>query len=349
VRRLPRAAPLLAAVAIVSSLPAAAGASAAARPTFASLTAHLVPPRPSLRGATVVSSAAGFARAVASARAGQTIEVRGNVRVPGEFTGFDRVVRGGTVNVVFDPGAGFTGGAGPHLPAVWLKGAGGWRIWGGTVANPSGNGILVYGMPGPFVWTGFSVSGTADTCVAVYPVDGDVDRLTLVGRAGTAAPDLAYDPHAEKGTGIHAWNIADANGGVVAHSTFAADVVDQATGAGVEVDTSRIGPGVTLYARARRLGFPVPGTSWTGRAREQVAGNVVQLWGGTPPGSLRIAYVEGADIQGRILETSGVDRGASLSRVTLVRGRISGPILRNPLLSRVAYAFRGGLRSLLRR
>jgi hypothetical protein len=314
----------------------------AAPPTFASETASLDRPPP--RGRAVeVSSASGLARALARARAGETIRVRGDVRVPGEFVGFDRVVRGGTVNVVLGPGVRFTGGRG-GLPAVFVRRAGGWRIWGGTVANPGGGGILVYATPGPFAWTGFRVRDTGGTCVSVLPVGGDVRGVTLAGVAGTARPDLALDPHAEKGTGIHAWNIGDANGGLVVDSTFAADVVDQATGAAVEIDTSRIGGRVVVYARARHLGFAVPGTSWTGDAREQVAGNVVQLWGGTPPGRLDLRYVEGADIQGRILETSGVARGADLSRVTLEVGRATGPILLDPRLSRVAYAREGGIR-----
>ncbi len=312
--------------------------------TFASATSHLGGRRPSLEHAVAVSSTAAFVSAVSAARAGEVIHVLRGVWIPGEFTGFDRVVPGGSVDVVFDRGSGFTGMAGPHLPAVWLKDAGGWRIWGGTITNADGNGILVYAMPGPLVWTGFRVSRTADTCVAVYPIGGDIARLTLDGVAGTATPNLAYDPHPEQGTGIHAWNIGDAAGGLVTNSTFAADVVNQATGAAVEIDTGQIGPAVTVYARARRLGFPVPGTAWNGDATQQVAGNVIQLWGGTPAGSLRIAYAEGSHIAGRILETDGVDAGADLSRVTLERGRISGPILLNRALSRIAYAVRNGLR-----
>lgn len=203
----------------------------------------------------------------------------GNVTIPGEFTGFNRVVSGGTVNVIFEPGAGFSGMAGSNLPAVWLKGAGGWRIWGGTITNPQGNGILAYAMPGPFTWTGFTVHNTGNTCVAVYPIGGNITGLTLKGVAGTSSPDLSLDPHAEKGTGIHAWNIADATGGTVSNSTFATDTVDQATGSAVEVEADQIGGNVTIFARATHVGFAVPGTSWTGDAQQQVAGNVIQLWG----------------------------------------------------------------------
>src|SRR5581483_10076789 len=272
--------------------------------TFASTTAWLNRP-PTLPRRTIrVTTVGGLARAVRRARAGQTIVVRGPMQIPGEFRGFDRVVRGGLVRVVLGPGVAFTGGKGQNLPAVLLRDSGGWRIWGGTITNPDGNGILVYAMPGPVTWTGFTVHDTGDTCVSVYPVDGNISWLRLSGVTGTATPNLAFDPHAEKGTGIHAWNIADAGGGVVQDSVFAADVVDQATGAGVEIDTSQIGPNVTVYARAQHLGFAVPGTSWTGDAKQQVAGNVVQLWGGTPPGSLDLAYIEGADIQGRVLDTT---------------------------------------------
>jgi hypothetical protein len=264
--------------------------------------------------------------------------------VPGEFTGFNRVVSGGTVDVVLGPHVTFTGGGGRALPAVFVRGSGGWRIRGGSVTNPDGGGILVYASPGPFRWTGFRVTGTASGCVAVLPVGGNVDHVVLAGVTGTARPDLSLDPHSEKGTGIQAWNIADATGGVVEHSTFVANVVDQATGAAVQIDTSQIGPGVTVSARARHLGFAVPGTGWTGDAQRQVAGNVIQLWGGTLPGSLDLRYVAGGDIQGRLVDTTGVYPGANLSHVTVDAARATGPILQNPLLSGPAASAIDGMR-----
>lgn len=311
--------------------------------TFESETAYLNVPVPNLTHAVTVSSASAFSAAVRRAKAGQTINVRANVLIPGEFTGFDRVISGGTVDVVFQPGAGFTGNAGAGLPAVWIRNSGGWRIWGGTIVNPSGDGLMFYTLPGPFTWTGFSVGQTAGAGVDVFPTGGDISGLTLAGVAGSSSQDIDGDPHAEKGTGIHAWNIADSPEGIVLNSTFAADTLNQATGAAVEIETDRVS-NVVVYARAKHLGFALPGTTWTGDAKQQGAGNVVQLWGGTPPGRLDIRYVEGNDIQGRILETAGLYGGADLSQVTVDYGRATGPILQNPLLSRVAYAAADGIR-----
>jgi hypothetical protein len=95
------------------------------------------------------------------------------------------------------------------------------------------------------------------------------------------------------------------------------------------------------------LGFALPGTTWTGRAKDQVAGNVVQLWGPTPPddGSLDIRYVEGNAIQGRILEAGGAYDGASYAGTSVDYGRATGSILEDRRLSRVAYDVgRTGLR-----
>ncbi|HXH97222.1 MAG TPA: hypothetical protein VNH40_08440, partial [Gaiellaceae bacterium] len=326
-----------------SSAATAVVASVTGSSTFASKTAYLDAPLPDLSNAITVASASAFNAAVANAKAGQTINVLGNVQIPGKFTGFNRVISGGTVNVVFQPGAGFTGMAGTRLPAVWIKGSGGWRIWGGTITNPDGNGILVYAMPGPFVWTGFRVSNTGDTCVAVYPVDGNINGLTLKGVAGTADPNLSFDPHAEKGTGIHAWNIADASGGLVQNSTFAADTLDQATGAAVEIKTGQIGANVTVFARAKHLGFPLAGTTWNGYATQQTAGNVIQLWGTTVNGNLNVKYAEGNGIQGRILETGGMYGGASLANAYLDYGTATGLILESPLVSKIAYNARDGI------
>jgi hypothetical protein len=280
---------------------------------------------------------------MASATAGQTYDVLGTVKIPGEFMGWNRVVSGGVVNVVFEPGAGFTGGAGAQLPAVWLKNSGGWRIWGGSLSNPNGGGLLVYAMPGPFTWTGFSSGQTATTGVSVLPVGGNISNLILAGVSGSSSENLAYDPHLEKGTGLHGWNLADATGGLVQNSTFACDVLNQATGAGVEIETDRVS-NVVVFARAVHLGFPLAGTTWSGYAKSQVAGNVIQLWGGSAPGTLDIRYAEGNDIEGRIVETNGVSSGADLSRVSVGYGRATGPIIKSPMLSKVAYAIKGGLK-----
>lgn len=51
-----------------------------------------------------------------------------------------------------------------------------------------------------------------------------------------------------------------------------------------------------------------------------------------------LARAEGRDIEGRILETSGVAQGADFSAVSLVYGRPSDKILGNPAFSKVAYA-----------
>lgn len=312
-----------------------------AAPTFASETAYLNGHRPSLKNAVKVGSPRAFNRAIARAKGGQTIDVLGNVLIPGSFSGFNRVIRHGTVNVVFERGAGFVGGN-ETGQAVFIGNSGGWRLWGGTISNPGGSGIRVYAMPGPFTWTGFTVGNTGDTCVAVYPVGGNIDRLVLKGAAGTAAPNLSFDPHDEKGTGIHAWNIADATGGLVENSVFAADTRNQATGAAVEIETDRVS-NVVVYARAQNLGFALSNTSWNGDASQQVAGNVIQLWGGSAAGRLDVRYVEGDRVQGRMVETDGVDEGADLSQVSVDYGRATGPILQNPLLSRVAYEATGGL------
>lgn len=301
--------------------------------------------RPSvIRRKLHVDSARAFVEAVERARPGETIVATGDFEISGEFKGFDRVVPdGGSVDIRLGPGVRFTGGR-PGYPAVFVSGAGGWRISGGTITNRGGDGILFYALPGPFAWTGFRVRDTAGDCVAALPVGGDIKGLRLAGVAGSASPNLELDPHSEKGTGIHAWNIGDADGGLVERSTFRADVVNQATGAGVQIDTTHIGADVTVYARAQHVGFAIPGTSWHGYARRQVAGNVVQLWGGTPPGTLDLPVVEGGEIQGRLVDTSGISDGANLSHVQIGVTRATGPILRNPLLSGPAVQLVDGMR-----
>ena len=355
--RLQKSSPLLVGVAVLLAVGLAVGIRELARhspSTFASRTTQPTEPTqptptkprdpPPKRGDDIrVTSARAFADAVEHARPGERIVVAGHVQIPGEFKGFDHTVPAPGVDVSLGPDVRFTGGQ-ANLPSVFVHGAGGWHVRGGTITNPGGGGILLYSVPGPFTWTSFQVHDTAGTCVSVLPVDGNIDRVDLKGLTGTARPDLELDPHAEKGTGIHAWNIGDAEGGLVENSSFAADVVGQATGSAVQIDTSHIGGRVEVYARAHHLGFGIPGTTWHGYAGRQVAGNVIQLWGGTPPGALDLKYVEGDGIQGRLVDTSGVSDGADLSRVTVGVTRATGPILQSPLLSGPSVDLVDGMR-----
>jgi hypothetical protein len=336
-----------------SAATAVAATSPTGTPTYESQTAYLNTPKPDLSNAIVVSSAAQFVSAMASAAAGQTYDVLGTVKITSQFNSWNRVVAGGVVNVVLEPGMTFAGDSRTGYNAVHLQDSGGWRIWGGTLANPYGGGIHVYSIPGPFTWTGFTVGQVGGTGLSVFPVpttltpSGNISNLTLSGAMGSSSENLSYDPHAEKGTGLHCSNIADppygGGGGIVQNSTFAVDCLNQATGAAVEINSNR-SSNVVIFARATHLGFALPGTTWPGYATNQVAGNVIQLWGGSSGGRLDIRYAEGNDIQGRILETNGVSSGADISQVSLDYGRATGPILKNPVLSKVAYTVKGGLK-----
>ena len=310
---------------------------------FDTATAHLDTPLPDLTHAIVCTSAAQATAKIRAATAGQTILVKRGVWIPGEFTGFNRNIVG-TVRVVFEPGSGFIGfnnyfPVNERKPAVYLNGVGGWRIWGGEIVNPKGGGgILLASTRGPFTWTGFIVQDTADQCVAVYPINGDI-HATLKGVAGSDMPYLAYDPHLEKGTGIHAWNIADATHGIVS-GEYACDVLDQATGAAVELRTDKTAD-LTLYVRAHTVGLPLVGTSWKGYAQHQTAGNALQLWGGALAGPLDVKYLEGNTLQGRMLQTAAVT--GDLSECRIEYGRAAGPIELSPLVGPPAYMVRHGV------
>jgi hypothetical protein len=101
----------------------------------------------------------------------------------------------------------------------------------------------------------------------------------------------------------------------------------------------QVGSNVKIFSRAKHLGFAIPGTTWLGYAQQQTAGNVLQLWGGSIPsgGSLDVAYAEGNDIQGRILETSGASSGANYSHATIDYGIATGLVMESPLVGTPAY------------
>ena len=112
--------------------------------SFGSLTGCLDAGPPSAGVTVRVDSVHSLERALAEAHAGETTLVRSDLKIAGEFTGFNRIIKGGTVNVVSSPGVRFVGSPVRGSPAVWVRKAAGWRIWGGTISNPGGVGLLFY-------------------------------------------------------------------------------------------------------------------------------------------------------------------------------------------------------------
>lgn len=271
----------------------------------------------------VCSTVSAFNAAYQALTPGDLLDVRGVV-FPGE-TVFSKALAA-PAEIRFDSGCRFTGTAkGSQLPAVWLNGQRNVRMYGGDIVNPGGVGILCY--TGDHHWWDFKAHDCAIHGGACYAVGGPV-AADLRGEVWNCGLDLTLDPHAEKGTGLHAWYWADSKPDPVS-GRIVLDVHDQPTGAALQ-----LGPGardVEVAIRANRLTFP---------AQSQIAGNAFQPWtyNGVSPTNIRVRYLEAHDCQGR-----AVDGGnGSFVNVTVEYGRASNMCL-NPKLDKTVWKPSAGI------
>ena len=146
-------------------------------------------------------------------------------------------------------------------------------------------------------------------------------RSTKVGQT------LAWDQHAEKGTGVHGAILWDANTNYAfTHNRFAFYAHDIPTGACVELGNDQPASpadGNVLYEKC---------VNETEVALRQTGGNGLQLWGDTDNLGLDVKYLEVRNAQGRALDTQGLSPGRSLAGVTVEYGRASNTNL-NPRFS----------------
>ena len=154
--------------------------------------------------------------------------------------------------------------------------------------------------------------------------------MTSRARSTTGEQNTSYDPHAEKGTGVHAANIADVTGAVYTNNRLALYVHDGPTGAAIQIgnpDATGQITGNTIILKAVNL---------TKVATSQVAGNALQEWGGVPM-QIDVPYLEATNLTGRAVDTNGVYSGVSQAGVKIVYGRAASTN-QNPFLSQTESA-----------
>jgi hypothetical protein len=289
-------------------------------PPWYSATAFGVPPFKPVRVIDVYTKSA-FWAAWNGIRPGDRIKVH-NVVFTGESVFAKQLPDWAEVN--FDATTTFIGAAGSNLPAVWIKSCRHIRFYGGHMTNPKGgSGVTIYDSS-YFTWRGFGIHDTGNTGLFVQGIKTAVDHLDLKGVISRWGLNPGLDPHAEKGTGMHGANLADANYGVK-DSRFALYLHDGAAGSGVEAGGAKSTDGFsnnTLYLWCRNV---------TMQAKSQVAGNCAQLWGENDTGNT-FAYLEAENLQGRPYDANGVYGGQSLATDSVAYGRSSNTNL-NPYLS----------------
>ena len=274
-----------------------------------------------------VTSAAGLMSAMAGLKCGDLVKATASFTVSSEWE-IDQNPTCPAVVELSGVTMAYTGST--ALPSVWIHDASNIWLYGGDVhgpaaGQPGAGGIAVY-RASNIRWWGFHVHDVAHDGLDLFPVGGPIDGCDFQGEIDHWGGYVADDPHAEKGTGFHGANIADAGTGIVTNTRLALYVHDGPSGAGVQIGapsaSGRIS-GVTLYLKAVNL---------TKRAQSQVAGNAVQEWGAVPIG-MRVPYLEADNIQGRANDGQGIYSGVSMAGVRAEFGRATNTNL-NPYLSR---------------
>ena len=232
----------------------------------------------------------------------------------------------------------FTGGGtqtpSTDLPSVYIHNSTNIKIYGGNITN---NRILIYNPTSNLTWWNFYAHDLAGDGVDIFPPfsGSNITNIDIQGEIYNWGINCqVLDPHAEKCTGIHGMNLADAGGGQVTNSRFAIYAHDGRSGAAIEEGSpSQPESGITIYLKANNL---------TMAAQSQVAGNGIQIWGGGSITNTVIPYIEVSNAQGRAIDTNGLYSGVSLSGMTVKYGRATNVLL-NPILSRVIWDTRGGI------
>lgn len=209
-----------------------------------------------------------------------------------------------------------------QIPAVWLDNAKNVRLYGGTMhaGVPGAHTLLVYGSQ--FVtWWGFTATGGG---VGIMPVNGPTEHDDFQGSIGNITPNLADDPHVEKGSGLHAVLLDDvSNSNAFADNRFAFYAHDVPVGACVEAGNNTMptaAGGNVLYLKCVNETFV---------ATTQAGGNGIQFWGYTSNLGLDIKFIEVDNAEGYALWGGGVYPGQTLAGVTVEYGRASNTNL-NP-------------------
>ncbi len=263
-----------------------------------------------------VSNASELLAAISGLRAGDLVKATGTFTVGGETAINKRLSAPAELDL---SGVQFVNSDGTDAHAVQMNNARNLYIYGGdlSTADTGGTCLAVHGSQ-HVLWWGFYLHDCGGSGFAAFtaPGSGPVDHDDFQGTITKVGQTLAWDPHSEKGTGIHGAILWDApTNYAFTNNRFAFYAHDIPTGACVELGNeqpaSQAG-GNVLYEKC---------VNETEVAHRQTGGGGLQLWGDTNALRLDVKYLEVDNAQGRAVDTQGLDRGQSLAGVTVEYGR----------------------------
>jgi hypothetical protein len=257
-----------------------------------------------------VSSAGGLRSAIANLRAGDLVRATASFAVAGETVISKRLSAPAVLDL---SGVRFRYSDGQNEPAVWLDNPANLRIYGGDLSTADTGGPCLSSYGGQYVtWWGFTAHDCGGTGAWIATVSAAAEHDDFQGTIWKVGQNLARDPHAEKGSGLHCVNLDDGGQYAFRENRFAFYCHDIPTGAAIEYGSSKIAPvHNTIYLKAADLGFV---------SKVQTGGNGIQFWGVNGQ-SAEIRYIEVDNAQGYALFDGGMYAGTTLSGVTVDYGR----------------------------
>lgn len=312
-----RAALAVLALTTVAAVHATVGA-ATTTPTYASEIAY-TRSRPAFSPTRIVNvaNATAFRSAVSNLRAGDLVRATAPFTVSGETIVSKRLSSPAVVDLSGTTVT-FANSTNTNAPALYLNDPSNLRIYGGvfTTADTGGYCILAHGAQHVLMW-GFVAHDCGNSGVYLTTIQAAFTDNDFQGEVYKAGEHTAYDPHAEKGTGLHGVLLWDAGRSTYdyARNRFAFYVHDQPSGAAISYGTATAAPSMgdnTIILKAVNI---------TKAALSQVAGNALQFWGCGRYG-VDVKYEEATNTAGRALDANG-ESGTMLSGVTVEYGRAS--------------------------
>jgi len=263
-----------------------------------------------------VSNASELLAAISSLQAGDLVKATRSFTVNGITVIKNRLTSPAELDL---SGVSFVYSGGANHPALWLNNARNLYIYGGDLSTADTGGACLTDHGSQHVlWWGFSLHDCGGSGFAAFTTGADVAYNDFAGTITRVGQTLAWDPHSEKGTGVHGAILWDANTGYsFAHNRFAFYVHDIPTGACIELgndQASSQAPGNVLYEKC---------VNETEVATRQAGGGGLQLWGDTDTLGLDVRYLEVDNAQGRALDSHGLYPGHTLAGVTVEYGRAS--------------------------
>lgn len=263
-----------------------------------------------------VSNAAELGAAISNLRPGDLVKATTRFTVRGITVIKNRLSSPAELDL---SGVRFVYSGGENHPAVWLNNALNLYIYGGSLSTAGTGGTCLTDHGSQHVlWWGFYLHDCGGSGFAAFSTGASVDHNDFEGTITNVGQTLAWDPHSEKGTGVHGAILWDANTNYAfTNNRFAFYAHDIPTGACVELGNDQYSSqagGNVLYEKC---------VNETEVATRQTGGNGLQLWGDTNSLRLDVKYLEVENAQGRALDSRGLNLGQTLAGVTVEYGRAS--------------------------